>query len=328
MRRRMTVDSEARQAVGVAPSDPGWAYVRLARRLDRVVPGVLDADLGDPAQAARVGAEGVPDPLELAREADDRARALADAGLPARRRAVLEGQLAAVAVVARRAAGRGPDFVEEVRASLGVDIAPGDPDRYRAAHAELAALLPGRGDLGERLARFRERDRVAPADLGVAVRALADALRERTAAAIGLPSGERVDVEVVPSAPWSGFSRRAGPRHSVVSVNAAAGHRLAHLPLLVAHETYPGHHTEHCRMESAPAPLPERTVLLARSPQSLVAEGAAELALESLVGPGWGRWSAEVLAAAGLRTDPELGAAAEAVERVMDALPRSARTRR
>lgn len=73
-------------------------------------------------------------------------------------------------------------------------------------------------------------------------------------------------------------------------------------------------------MESVPAPLPERTVLLARSPQSLVAEGAAELALDALVGPGWGAWSAQVLAAAGLPADPELGAAGEAVEGVMDAL--------
>lgn len=326
MRRRSVGGSrpvptpEPRAFAPVPAADPGWAYVRLARRLDRVVPGVLDADLGDPAQAARVGAEPPPEPLALAREADERREALAGAGLPVRRHAVLEGQLRAVAVVARHAAGRGPGFVEEVRESLGVDVAPGDTDRYRAAHDELAALLPGPGALADRLARFRESDRVGPDDLGPAVRALAEALRQRTADALGLPAGERVDVEVVASAPWSGFSRRSGPRHSVVSVNAGAGHRLAHLPLLVAHETYPGHHTEHCRMESVAAPLPERTVLLSRSPQSLVAEGAAELALDALIGRGWGRWSAEVLRAAGLHADPDLGEVGEAVERAMDGL--------
>lgn len=294
--------------------------MRLVLRLDRVVPGVLDAHLGDPEPAARVAAEPTPEPATLAREAEAVRERLSDAGLAPRRRAFLDAQLAAVAAVATRAGGGGGDFISEVRAYFGVDIALGDPDRYRTAHGELAALLPGRGPLAERLARFRRRDQVVPDDLGVAARALAEALRERTATGIGLPPGERVDVEVVDTAPWSGFSRRLGPLRSAVSINAAAGHRLAHLPLLVAHETYPGHHTEHCRMETAPDPVPERTVLLARSPQSLVAEGAAELALAALIGEGWGRWSAEVLVAAGLPGDPELGAVGEAVESVMDSL--------
>jgi hypothetical protein len=109
----------------------------------------------------------------------------------------------------------------------------------------------------------------------------------------------------------------------VVSVNAGAGHRRTHLPLLVAHEAYPGHHTEHCRAEaralSGPS-RPERAILLARTPQSLVAEGAAELGLEVVVGPGWGRWHAGVLAAAGVAADPERAAVGEALETVMAGL--------
>ena len=92
--------------------------------------------------------------------------------------------------------------------------------------------------------------------------------------------------------PWAGFARRVARARSVVQVSREAGHRRAHLPLLAAHEAYPGHHTEMTRTELATAPALERTLFLARTPQSLVAEGAAECGLEAVVGTGWGRWAA------------------------------------
>ncbi len=143
------------------------------------------------------------------------------------------------------------------------------------------------------------------------------ALRERTRETVGLPSGEGVDLEVVTGVPWAGFARRVARAHSVVQVSREAGHRRAHLPLLAAHEAYPGHHTEMTRIELADAPAPERTLFLARTPQSLVAEGAAECGLEAVVGPGWGAWAAAHLAAAGVPTTAAEGALGEAVEDAM-----------
>ncbi|MDD7937704.1 DUF885 domain-containing protein [Actinomycetospora lutea] len=307
-------------------ADPGLdavarAYVGLALRLDRVLPGVLDAHLGAPEDAARVAGETAPDPDDLAREAEHLRGELARAGHgDAARAAFLDAQLRACRVLAERAGGREVGFVDEVERCFGVRIASGDPDRYREAHRTLGALLGGTGDLAGRLAAHRDGDRLAPEHLSRGLRAAMAALRERTAATVGLPPDEDVVLEVVDTAPWSGFSRWVGPRRSAVTVNAGIGHRVTHLPLLVAHEAYPGHHTEHCRLAADPDGLavrPERQVFLARTPQSLVAEGAAELGLEVVVGSGWGRWNAEVLVAAGVPADPERGALGEAVEAVM-----------
>ncbi|MEJ2887758.1 DUF885 domain-containing protein [Actinomycetospora aeridis] len=304
-------------------ADPGLdglaqAYVGLALRLDRVLPGVLDAHLGEPA---RVDDGPAPDAGALAREADHlRAELSGSSGADAGRAAFLAAQLRACRVLAERAGGREVGFVDEVERSFGVRISPGDRDGYREAHRTLGGLLGGSGDLATRLAAFRDGDRLAPGHLPVALRAAVRALRERTAATVGLPPGEDVALEVVDSAPWSGFSRWVGPLRSAVTVNGGISHRMTHLPLLVAHEAYPGHHTEHCRLAAAPDRLrarPERRVFLARTPQSLIAEGAAELGLEAVVGPGWGRWNAEVLAGAGVPADPEQGALGEAVESVM-----------
>ncbi|WP_433029336.1 hypothetical protein [Actinomycetospora sp. CA-053990] len=120
------------------------AYVRLALRLDRVVPGVLDAHLGDPAEAARVAAEPAPRPDDLARETGRLREALPSGGSRcAARSAFLDAQLRACRVLAERAGGREIGFVDEVERSYGVRIGRGEPDRYREAHRDLDALLGG-----------------------------------------------------------------------------------------------------------------------------------------------------------------------------------------
>ncbi len=54
-------------------------------------------------------------------------------------------------------------------------------------------------------------------------------------------------------------------------------------------------------------------MLVANSPQSLIAEAAAELGLAAVLGPGWGRVVAEALAEQGLGFDGELAERVEAV---------------
>ncbi len=293
------------------------AYVRLGLRLGRVVPGLVDAHLGDAAEAERAEAGPAPDPGALGREAVALRHRLA--GRSGRRVEYLDAQLAACEVVAHRAAGGEAEFAAEVRGCLGVAIAPGDQDHYRAAHDDLAALLgvPLRR-LPAAMAAFRDADRVPAAVLREATAAVLAGLRAATADAVGLPAGERVDLEVVQGVPWAGFTRRTGPRRSVMQVAVDAGHRWSHLALLAAHEAYPGHHTEAARTEGTR--LPERTLLLARTPQSLVAEGAAELGLEAVVGPDWGRWSADRLAHVAGAPGPDRSALGQAVEAASEPL--------
>ena len=86
-------------------------------------------------------------------------------------------------------------------------------------------------------------------------------------------------------------------------------HRLSQLPHLVAHEAYPGHHTEHCRKELGLVGKDgrvEHTVFLVNTPECLMAEGLADLGLEATVATGWGPWTAEILGDLGLRLDGEL----------------------
>jgi hypothetical protein len=283
------------------PNEPvPVAYVALCLRLRRLVPTLVEAGAADPAAVRAVAAEPVPRAVALVREAGRLAAALPDAGLDPERERFLAGQLRAVEWRARRLAGQCVPFDVELRECLDVTVAPGEPDVYRAAHRELAALLPGPGPVADRLAAHRRRDALPPDRLGVAVRALSGALRDRVAARYGLPPDETVDHRLVADAPWSALHTYRGGYRSVVRVNAGTGLGAGRLPRLVAHETYPGHHTECGRTTLAARGRAELTVTVLGSPWTVVSEGLAECGLNTAVGAGWGRWGADILASVGV----------------------------
>lgn len=280
--------------------DVADGYLALVAGLDRLLPGTLAITGPAPRAALRR-------PDEFVRLAGRLADAL-PGDLPPERAAFLAAQLQACEQAARRLVGQRVPFADEVVATFGVRVTPGDEDSYRAAHRELDALLPGAGTPGERLAAHRARQRVPRALLLAAARALADALRAATAHRWPLPAGEGVTFRLVDDAPWAALHHHGGGHRSVVVLNAAAGPGIGRLARLVAHETYPGHHAERCRKEAglvARGWVEHRAVVL-NTPQSLIAEGAAEIALGAAVGPAWGPFVQDVLAEAGVAADGEL----------------------
>lgn len=289
-------------------------YLAVAADLNVLLPGLLDVHGPRPAARRRPAAE-------LVRVAGHLAQVVPDVVEPVRGD-YLRGQLVACEWTARRLAGQSVPFGLEVHAGFGVRAVAGSPDVYRAAHRELDDLLPGPGPLTDRIAAHRVREEIPRSRLGAAVRALSGALRERTAAWVELPEGEHVDHRVVEDAPWSALHHYRGGYTSTVTLNAGARLRGSQLALLVAHEIYPGHHTERCRKEAGlvAGGWDEHRVVVVTSPQSLVAEGAADLGMRAVVGPGWGPWAAEILADVGCGFDGEL---AERVESATSVLTRA-----
>ena len=284
-------------------------YLRLGLRFDRLVEGFVDAYTGDPALRREVDNEPAPDPAVLARRATELRAELTASGLPEPRVRFLAAHLTALECSGRVLAGQQVGFVAEVAAYFDVVIEPGQPEAYHEAHAQIDRLLPGSEPLADRFVAYRARDEVRPHRLEAAVQALSRALRDRVRAEFGLPPEEVVQYEVVTDKPWSGFNYYLGDFRSRVAINADLGHRMAQLPHLVAHESYPGHHTEHCRKEAGlvrSQQQAEHTIFLVNTPQCLMAEGLADLGLPVAVGPGWGPWAAEILGDLGMRMDGEL----------------------
>jgi hypothetical protein len=290
-------------------------YVLLGLRFDRLVDGFVDAYTGDPALRAQVADEPAPAPAALAATARALRADLPSAGLPEDRTAFLDGQLAALEVSGRKLAGEAVGFVDEVESYFQVRIEPGDEDGYAAAHKALDELLPGDGPLLDRYVAWREREVVPAERLEAAVHAFSSDLRDRVRATYPLDERETVEYQVVTDKPWSGFNYYLGGYRSRVAINADLPMRKSDLPKLVAHESYPGHHTEHCRKErllvDGGGHL-EHTVFLVNTPECLMAEGLADLGVRVAVGKSWGAWARDVYADLGIAFDGEL---AEAVGR-------------
>ncbi|MGA5463668.1 DUF885 domain-containing protein [Mycobacterium sp. NPDC050041] len=296
-------------------------YLLLGLRFDRIEDGYVDSFTGDPALRRAVADEPPPDPAELARQAR---RLLAEVpqsgGLEQARADYLAAHLRALDCAGRKFAGEQVGFVDEVEAYFDVRIGKGDPERYEAAHAKLEEALPGDGPLAARVHAHRTANEVPPERLEECIHAFSSALRDRVRADFPLPDAETINYEVVTDKPWSGFNYYLGNYTSTVAVNADLKQQMANLPRLVAHESYPGHHTEHCRKEAGLVEgqgQAEQTIFLVNTPQCLMAEGLADLALHAAIGPGWGAWASEIYADLGLRFD---GHRAEAVSEATAAL--------
>ena len=285
-------------------------YLRLGLAFDRLEEGFVDAYTGDPALRAEVAGGPAPDPAVLA----DRARGLRSelpAGLAPDRAAFVDAHLRALECSARKFAGEPIGFVDEVRAYFDVDIAPADTDDYRKAHGELASAL-GTPDasgpvLADAYAAYRRADEIPPERVDECVRAFGGALRERVRDVFPLADNEIVEFEVVTDKPWSGFNYYLGNYRSRVAINADLTQYMSSLPHLIAHEAYPGHHTEHCRKEQilVGGGQTEQTIFLVNTPQCLMAEGLADHALHAAIGDNWGLWAQEIYADLGLRFDGE-----------------------
>lgn len=292
-------------------------YLLLGLGFDRLEEGFVDAYTGDPALRRQVADAPAPLPRDLARRAAELRAELPDVDLTADRAAFLDVHLRALECSGRKFAGEDIGFVDEVHAYFDVRIEPGSEEDYRDAHRAMDEVLAGGGaadptrSLAERLQAHRSADEIPPERLAECVEAFSSALRDLVRDRYPLPETERVEYEVVGDKPWSGFNYYLGDYRSRVAINSDLKQHMANLPHLIAHESYPGHHTEHCRKEAGlvAAGQQEQTLFVVNTPQCLMAEGLADLALKSIVGgtggAGWGLWAQEIYADLGLRFDGE-----------------------
>ena len=281
-------------------------YVVLGLSFDALVPGFVDAYTGDPALRGDVPT--APRAADLAAEARALLAALPDEGLEPDRAAFLSAQLVGLETSARVLAGEPVGFSEQVEAYFQVRPTRGDQDAYLAAHRRLDDALPGDEPLGERYAAYRKATECPPDKLAEAVDAWSSLLRDRVRDRYPLPEAETVEYEVVGDKPWAGFNYYLGDYRSRVAINSDLPVGLGALPALVAHESYPGHHTEHCRKERLLASRVEMDVFLVNTPECLMAEGLADLGLRGVgLETGWGALAQELYADLGIRYDGERG---------------------
>jgi hypothetical protein len=290
-------------------------YLLVGLRLGTLHAEIVDAYYGPSDLRARVAGEPPTTPAAVGAQVS-RLIADLDAGmgpeLSDQRRRWLRAQLVGLSTVAAKLDGADIGYADEVEACYGVRPQLVPTDRIEQAHRALDSVLDGSGSLGERLAAFREAHVIPPERLQGILADLADEFRSRTREMFGLPDGEQIRFELVTDQPWSGFNYYEGGLSSRVAINCDLPVLSTSIGHLVAHEAYPGHHTEHCLKEVGlvrSAGHLEESIFLVGAPQCLVAEGLADLGIEVLLGDDRLRVVGEIVRSHGVRHDDETVAA-------------------
>jgi len=262
------------------------AYVELGLRLGRHVDGLVDAYYGDPAVKERVDAEPPAEPRALVEEAGRLLSEVDEEDLEDQRRRWLRAQLVGLETVARKLAGEELAYADEVERCYGVRPQHTPDDELEALHRGLDAALPGSGSLAERYQAWREDDPVPDDQLGPVLESITQDLRGRTADLLGLPEGESFVIELVSDEPWAAYNYYEGDLRSRIAVNTDVPMATNFVTELMAHELYPGHQTEHSWKEQRllrEQRKAEAGILMIGTPESLIAEGIAELGIGILL---------------------------------------------
>lgn len=290
----------------MSPEVVGEEYVRLALAIDQHIPGYIEAYFG-PAEWQEQAQTDGPRPLpELAQQASRLAAAIADAAVwDDQRREFLTRQVVAMQTSLRLLQGETLALADEVE--LLYDVRPTwvEESLFEETYRLLDELLPPGGTLRERVARRKQGLALSPAQLQQLIPFIHRQLRQLSRARFPLPEEESVEFVFVQDQPWMAYNWYQGRGRSQIEINTDVPLYITDLVNLVAHEAYPGHHTEFSIKDSRLAQQDgrvEHCLALVNAPSCVVSEGIATCALASVLSDEeWAAWhAAEIFPMVGL----------------------------
>ena len=300
-------------------------YVMLILRIGQIEEGYVDAYYGDPryAQLAESEPRTAERLLEEARYLIARIDGL-EANYPValsaeevQRRAYLRAHASAAEARLRMILGEKMSFADEAEALFGVRPELRPLESYEPILARIDALIPGDGDLTDRVNAFKAHFVIPPDRLQPVFDAAIAECRRRTVEHIALPANESFTMAFVHDKPWSGYNYYQGNAASRIEINQDLPIYSERAIDLGCHEGYPGHHVYNALLEQTfvrEKGWIEMSVYPLFSPMSLIAEGSAnygiDLAFPGDEGPAFERSTLFPLAGlnpADVETKAELG---------------------
>jgi hypothetical protein len=268
-------------------------YLRIGLALGELEEGIVDSYFGPPEIRDEVRANPATAQQLIERAATLRARVPNEID-DAQRARYLDRQLVAIETLARQISGEEIPYLELVRLCFDAEATATPDAEYAAARSALEDLLPGDGDLRDRL-KQRDDELTIPADrLLSVVHWVVGELRSSAATtfeATAVVLGEDPNVTLVTDQPWSAYNWYRGDLRSDIEINTDQPTRATGLVPLLAHEAFPGHHVEHVSKEQRlvrDQGRLESSVQLINTPEAFISEGLAEVGVRFVAAPE--RW--------------------------------------
>ena len=257
--------------------DVAREYLLIALALGELEEGIVDsyygpAEIRDEARAAK------STPAELRARARG-LRARLSGVTDAQRARWLDRQLVALETLAGQLDGEQLPYRELVERCFDAAPEATPADEYERVRAELERLLPGGGNVRERL-EAHDAALTVPVDLlaGI-VEWLTGELRTAARQAFYVPAREDLTISLVKNEPWGAYNWYYGDLRSRIEVNTDLPMRAPRLMDLLAHEGFPGHHLEHATKEAKLVLEQgrfESSVQLINTPEAYISEGLAD----------------------------------------------------
>lgn len=199
------------------------------------------------------------------------------------RRAMFRKQLRAVKTKLEMMSGKAYDF--DTEAKLIYDVQPPyyTEKFFMDMIEELDSIVPGEGDLAERINSFTDQFIIPKNKLDTVFKVTIEEARKRTLEHIALPVNENFKLEYVTDKSWSGYNYYQGNFESLIQINTDLPIYVQRAIDLACHEGYPGHHVFNVLIEQNlvnKLGWKEFTVYPLFSPQSLIAEGSANYGID------------------------------------------------
>lgn len=260
--------------------DFGPLYCKLSLRIDRHLPGYVDAYFGPKRLQAEVDEERRKPISDLIEDAEKLRRQVPTGDKV--RETFLRKQLESILTTLRRLNGEEIPYREEVLRLFDIRItklSEADLQESRERLSDIFGISDPRRKLKEwRKERYAQRKLIKPA-----LKALTGELANRSRKLLGTKKLGTCVFKLVKNKPWSGYNWYLGKLRSRVEINVDEPIEITNLLKLVAHEAYPGHHTEHALKEETlyrGKRYLESSIFLINAPEATISEGIAENALE------------------------------------------------
>jgi hypothetical protein len=189
----------------------------------------------------------------------------------------------AMDVRARMLLGETFSFAEEARLIYDASIPQYDLTKFDHALSEINKLVPGEGDVAQRVDAFRKQFAIAEEKVSEVLNLAIAECKKRSDKYISLPNNERFDLEYVTDKSWSGYNWYQGDNKSLMQINQDFPMQIERAIVLGCHEGYPGHHVWNVLIENNLLNKKgwiEYSIFPLFSPYALIAEGSANYGVE------------------------------------------------
>lgn len=269
------------------PETIGERYVDLALSLEQHIPGYIDSYYGPVDWKDSVQKRGLVPLEQLEKNAQELAQDIErSADIDAQRKDFLSREVRAMQTTLRRLQGEQLSLVEEVEGIYDITPVWTDEGVFEEAHQALDELLPAGENIQERMSFLDHTLEIPKTQIEPLIPFVIDFLRQKTRERYILPVQETFKLSFVSNQPWSAYHRYLGNFHSRIEINTDFPYYITRITPLLAHEGYPGHHTELSNKEFRlykQAGYTEVCLTLINAPSCVVSEGIANISINALL---------------------------------------------